>query len=139
MSLSYEGSSLGDERNLVSCDITARRAIDDAIREGELRFASRLKDGIDVMADGFGICDAEDRVVLFNEAFIDDGTRKVIGPDPTGHKFEEIVRAFAAHDMPVTDPGFDREAWIAARMERHRNPPSQAIEVQWGGGRWMRR
>jgi two-component system cell cycle sensor histidine kinase PleC len=122
----------------VSRDVTAQRAIDDAIREGEQRFASRLKDGIDVMPDGFGLFDAEDRVVLFNEAFIDEGSRKVIGPDPTGHKFEEIVRAFAEHDMPVTDPGFDREAWIAARMERHRNPPSQAIEVQWGGGRWMR-
>ncbi|HVT49922.1 MAG TPA: ATP-binding protein [Dongiaceae bacterium] len=90
------------------------------------------------MADGFGLFDAEDRVVLFNEAFIDEGSRKVIGSDPTGHTFEEIVRAFAEHDMPVTDPGFDRDAWIAARMECHRNPPSQAIEVQWSGGRWMR-
>ena len=122
----------------VSGDVTAQRAIDDAIREGEQRFASRLKDGIDVMADGFGLFDAEDRVVLFNEAFMDEGSLKVIGPDPTGHKFEEIVRAFVEHDMPITDPEFDREAWIAARMERHRNPPSQAIEVQWGGGRWMR-
>ncbi len=122
----------------MSRDVTAQRAIDAAIREGEQRFASRLKDGIDVMADGFGLFDADDRVVLFNEAFIDNGTRKVIGPDPTGHTFEEIVRAFAEHDMPVTDPRFDREGWIAARMERHRNPPSQAIEVQWGGGRWMR-
>jgi signal transduction histidine kinase len=98
----------------------------------------RLKDAIDVIADGFGLFDADDRVVLFNEAFLDAGTRKVIGDDPTGHTFEEIVRAFAYHEMPVPEPGFDREAWIAARMERHRNPPPDPIEVPWSGGRWMR-
>jgi PAS domain S-box-containing protein len=98
----------------------------------------RLKAAISVMEDGFGLFDADDRIVLFNEPFMDAGSRKVLGDDPTGRKFEEIVRAFAYHDMPVTDPNFDREAWIAQRMELHRNPPAHPIEVQWGGGRWMR-
>jgi PAS domain S-box-containing protein len=97
----------------------------------------RLRDAINVMEDGFGLFDAEDRVILYNERFIDEGTRKVIG-DPTGHTFEEILRAFAYHDMPLTDPDFDREAWIAQRLERHRNPPEEPIEVTWGGGRVMR-
>src|SRR5882724_3676145 len=104
----------------------------------EQRSQQRLKDAIDVMVDGFGLFDAEDGIVLFNEAFIDEGTRKVIGDDPTGHTFEEVVRAFAYHEMPVPDPAFDHEAWIAARMERHHNPPADPIEVPWGGGRWMR-
>lgn len=102
-----------------------------------VKLEQQLKSAINAMTDGFGIFDADDRVILFNDAFIDGGTRKVIG-DPTGCKFEEILRAFAYHDMPVTDPDFDRDAWIAARLERHRNPPEDPIEVQWGDGRWMR-
>jgi PAS domain S-box-containing protein len=97
----------------------------------------RLRGAINVMVDGFGLFDADDRVILYNDAFIDDGTRKVIG-DPTGCTFEEILRAFAYHDMPVPAPDFDREAWIAARLERHRNPPADPIEVVWGDGRIMR-
>ncbi|MEZ5830519.1 MAG: PAS-domain containing protein [Dongiaceae bacterium] len=98
----------------------------------------RLRAAISVMEDGFGLFDADDRIVLYNDAFMDEGSRKVFGNEVTGRKFEEIVRAFAYHDMPVTDPDFDREAWIANRMELHRNPPAWTIEVQWSGGRWMR-
>jgi PAS domain S-box-containing protein len=102
-----------------------------------MQLENRLRGAIDAMADGFGLFDADDRVVLYNDRFIDDGTRKIIG-DPTGCTFEEILRTFAYHDMPVTDPAFDREAWIAARLERHRNPPEEPIEVTWGDGRVMR-
>jgi signal transduction histidine kinase len=98
----------------------------------------QLRAAISVMEDGFGLFDADDRIVLYNDAFMDEGSRKVLGNDVTGLKFEEIVRAFAYHDMPVDDPDFDRDAWIARRMEMHRNPPDSPIEVQWGGGRWMR-
>ena len=98
----------------------------------------RLRAAVNAMEDGFGLFDADDRIVLHNAAFMDEGSRKEFGDDVTGRKFEEIVRAFAYRDMPVEDPGFDREAWIAARMERHRNPPPAPIEVKWGGDRWMR-
>ncbi|HKP23995.1 MAG TPA: PAS-domain containing protein [Dongiaceae bacterium] len=98
----------------------------------------QLRAAISVMEDGFGLFDADDRIVLYNEAFMDEGSRKILGNDVTGRRFEEIVRAFAYHDMPVDNPSFDREAWIAQRMERHRNPPEMPIDVQWSGGRWMR-
>jgi signal transduction histidine kinase/CHASE1-domain containing sensor protein len=98
----------------------------------------RLHAAISVMEDGFGLFDADDRIVLYNEPFIDEGSRKVLGNQLTGRKFEEVVRAFVYYDMPVTDPNFDHEAWIARRMELHRNPPNSPLEVQWSGGRWMR-
>ena len=98
----------------------------------------QLRAAINVMEDGFGLFDADDRIVLYNDAFMDEGSRKILGNDVTGRKFEEVVRAFAYHDMPVDDPNFDREAWIAQRMERHRNPPEAPIEVPWSGGRVMR-
>nr|WP_298690672.1 PAS-domain containing protein [uncultured Dongia sp.] len=103
-----------------------------------VRLQQQFQDAISVMADGFGLFDADDRLILFNEGFIDEGTRKAIG-DPTGCTFEEVVRAFVEHDMPdAKSSTFDRESWIAQRMERHRNPPKEPIEVKWGGERWMR-
>ncbi len=98
----------------------------------------QLRGAVSAMEDGFGLFDADDRIILHNAAFMDEGSRRTFGDDVTGRKFEEIVRAFAYNDMPVHETGFDREAWIAQRMERHRNPPPHPIEVEWGGGRWMR-
>ncbi|MBA4096525.1 MAG: hypothetical protein C0484_07135 [Rhodospirillum sp.] len=99
----------------------------------------RLHAAINVMEDGFALFDPEDRIVLFNDGFLDEGTRKVIGNNVTGRKFEEVVRAFAyCGGIGRTEPNFDAEAWIARRMELHRNPPASPLEVQWSGGRWMR-
>jgi len=99
----------------------------------------RLHAAITVMDDGFGLFDADDRIVLFNDGFLDPGTRKVIGNNVTGRKFEEIVRAFVyCGGIGPTEPNFDAEAWIARRMELHRNPPASPLEVQWSGGKWIR-
>jgi signal transduction histidine kinase/CHASE1-domain containing sensor protein/integral membrane sensor domain MASE1 len=99
----------------------------------------RLHAAINVMEDGFALFDAEDRIVLYNDGFLDEGTRKVIGNNVAGRKFEEIVRAFAyCGGIGKTDANFDTETWIARRMELHRNPPASPLEVQWSGGRWMR-
>jgi PAS domain S-box-containing protein len=100
----------------------------------------QLRAAINVMEDGFGLFDADDRIVLHNDAFIDEGTRSVLGANVVGHTFEEILRAFAYHGGSSGTMGsaVDREAWIAQRMERHRNPPESPIEVEWSGGRRMR-
>jgi signal transduction histidine kinase len=116
-----------------------RRAALAAARAGILSPGDlRLRGAVSAMQDGFGLFDADDRIILHNAAFMDEGSRGAFGDEVVGRKFEEIVRAFAYHDMPVADANFDREAWIAQRMERHRNPPSEPIEVEWSGGRWMR-
>jgi signal transduction histidine kinase/CHASE1-domain containing sensor protein/integral membrane sensor domain MASE1 len=99
----------------------------------------RLQAAISVMRDGFAIFDADDRVVICNDGFLDEGTRKVLGSDVIGRRFEEIVRAFTYHGgMHAREQGFDPEEWIAHRMELHRNPPESPLEVQWNGGHWMR-
>jgi signal transduction histidine kinase/CheY-like chemotaxis protein/CHASE1-domain containing sensor protein/integral membrane sensor domain MASE1 len=98
----------------------------------------RFRAAVNVMEDGFGLFDAEDRIILHNDAFLDEGTRQELGNDVTGRYFVEILRAFAYHDMPVADPGFDREKWIEARLEQHRNPAPGPFEVKWSGERWMR-
>jgi signal transduction histidine kinase len=105
----------------------------------DVRLAERrLHDAINTMEDGFGLFDADDRIILHNTAFMDEGSRLAFGNDVTGRTFEEIVRAFADHVLSVADPSLDREAWITERMERHRNPPPTPLEVKWGPRRWMR-
>ena len=100
---------------------------------------ARLHAAISVMEDGFALFDPEDRVVLYNERFLDEATWKALGGNVTGRKFEEIARAFAQHGgMAEREPGFDVETWVARRMELHRNPPHAPLELQWSGGRWMR-
>jgi signal transduction histidine kinase/CHASE1-domain containing sensor protein len=99
----------------------------------------RLHAAIGGMEDGFAVFDSEDRILLYNDGFLDEGTRRVFGSKVTGRTFEEIVRAFTYNGgIGPTGPEFDAEAWIARRMEQHRNPPASPLEVQWSGGKWMR-
>ncbi|HEX9449186.1 MAG TPA: PAS-domain containing protein, partial [Dongiaceae bacterium] len=98
---------------------------------------ARLRAAIDVMDSGFALFDADDRLVLCNDSFIDPGTRERLGV-PIGHSFEEIFSAFAAADFSAVDAKKDPQAWLAWRLEMHRNPPKLPLEVQWTDGRWMR-
>jgi len=102
-----------------------------------LKAEAQLRAAIDVMESGFALFDANDRLVLCNEGFIDAGTRARFG-NPVGHSFEEIFSAFADGELTAVDAVKDRAAWKAWRMEQHRHPPDEPLEVQWTDGRWLR-
>jgi PAS domain S-box-containing protein len=104
-----------------------------ALRKAE----ASLRAAIDVMDSGFALFDADDRLVLCNDAFMDPGTRQRLGV-PIGHSFEEIFSAFATADFTAVEAKKDPQAWLAWRLERHRNPPVEPVEIQWTDGRWMR-
>jgi signal transduction histidine kinase len=95
---------------------------------------SLLMHALDVMADGFALYDANDRIVLYNKKYIDYSplAADVIMP---GAAKEEILRtstmrgAFVLKDMSP-------EEYIQWRLERHRNP-KEPIEVQLTDGRWI--
>jgi PAS domain S-box-containing protein len=114
-------------------DITAQRLAAQALRKSELR----LKDAISAMDSGFALFDAEDRLVLCNEAFIDEGARQVFG-NPVGRTFEEIIRAFVYGGLTAVAAHVDPEAWIRWRLALHRNPPEAPTEVQFTDGSWKR-
>jgi len=59
-------------------------------------------------------------------------------PDPRGHTFEEIIRAFAYNDVTAVAALLDREAWIRRRVEMHRNPADEPFEQQMTDGKWYR-
>jgi PAS domain S-box-containing protein len=97
---------------------------------------TRLRNAIDSMESGFAYFDADDRLILCNDGFVDPGTREKFG-DPVGRTYAEIMREFAFGDFTAVAALPDREAWLQWRLDRHRNPPSKPLEIQWTDGRWF--
>ncbi len=114
-------------------DISKELALQESLKRSE----RRLRDAIDVMESGFALFDADDRLIICNSGFIDEGTRRTFG-NPTGRSFEEIFSAFAKAELTAVDALIDSDAWLRWRMEMHRKPPREPIEIQWTDGRWMR-
>jgi signal transduction histidine kinase len=114
-------------------DITDQRRAAQDLRKSEVR----LKEAISVLESGFALFDAEDRLVLCNEAFIDEGARRAFDV-LTGRTFAEIVRAFAYGDPTAVGARADPEAWLQWRLAIHRDPPDQPTDIQFTNGRWLR-
>jgi signal transduction histidine kinase len=95
---------------------------------------SRLMHALDVMADGFALYDANDRIVLYNRKYVDYSplVADVIMP---GAAKEEILRKSTARGAFVLN-GMSHEDYIQWRLERHRNP-KEPVEVQLTDGRWL--
>lgn len=95
---------------------------------------SRLMHALDVMADGFALYDANDRLVLYNKKYVDYSplVSDIIMP---GTPKEEILRASVQRGALVLN-GMDPEDYIAWRLHCHRNP-GEPLEVQLADGRWL--
>jgi PAS domain-containing protein len=95
---------------------------------------SRLMHALDVMADGFALYDANDRIVLYNRKYVDYSplVADVIMP---GVAKEEILRKSTMRGAFVIN-GMSQEEYIQWRLDRHRNP-HEPIEVQLADGRWL--
>ena len=114
-------------------DVTVQRETEEDLRRSE----TRLKEAIDAMESGFALFDADDRLIICNDGFIDPATRAAFGV-PIGRSFEEIFRVFAAGHLTAVEAMGDREGWVKRRLAQHRNPPKEPLEIQWTDGRWMR-
>ena len=95
---------------------------------------SRLMHALDVMADGFALYDASDRMVLYNRKYLDYSpfAADVIMP---GAEKEEILRKSTARGAFVLN-GMSQEQYIKWRLEKHRNP-NEPYQVQLTDGRWL--
>jgi signal transduction histidine kinase len=95
---------------------------------------SRLMHALDVMADGFALYDANDRIVLYNRKYVDYSplVADIIMP---GVAKEEILRKSTTRGAFVLN-GMSEEDYIQWRLERHRNP-KEPVEVQLTDGRWL--
>ncbi len=116
--------------------IAARMTADLAASNERFRLTeARLKAAIEVMDSAFALFDADDRLIMHNRAFIDAQTQAAFG-DPMGHKFEEFVRFNIGSHSTVIETGPDTEAWVADRMEQHRNPSDTPFEMHMSSGQW---
>jgi serine phosphatase RsbU (regulator of sigma subunit)/PAS domain-containing protein len=98
------------------------------------RVEQTLAEAIEAITEGFSLYDAEDRLVVCNSHY-----REMFsyGPDTVtpGMSFERIVSS--AVGRVVIDGAGDDRAWLAQRLERHRNPAGPHVQHR-SDGRWIR-
>ena len=114
-------------------DVTLERQLEERLRRNEQRFL----EAVNAMENGFALFDAEDRLVAYNDGFMNEDQKSRFG-DPIGHTFTEITRTFVRDSLSAVDAQLDPEAWQRWRLEVHRNPPAEPVEIHWTDGRWMR-
>jgi adenylate cyclase len=96
---------------------------------------AQLAEAIEAVSEGFALYDADDRLVVCNSRFKEmyEGTGLEIKP---GIPYETIVRKAAETGIVPLSPE-KRDAFIAERLERHRNPKG-AFEQQRSHGMWLK-
>ncbi len=124
---------------IVAHDVTRRIVGRKRVKEAETRrneAHQRLCDAIDTISEGFALFDAEGRLQLCNQKYVDGIggiRRREVRP---GMTFEEIV------DQALKNGLWDRSDEpldvIRARiLARHQNLPSEC-DIRYPSGRWMR-
>ena len=116
-----EGNRLEQER---------QRAEDEARRA-----QTQLSEAIEASSEGFALYDADDRLVICNNRFREMYANIDLEIKP-GTQYEAILRS-AARAGIVPAALENGQAWLAERLERHRNPQG-AFEQQRKGGVWLK-
>jgi signal transduction histidine kinase/PAS domain-containing protein len=111
--------------------------INELVRDLEARAGTaeaRLRQAIEGISEGFVLYDADDRLVLCNDKFLEmqPQTADLLTP---GVRFVDIVRA-EAEQCVYPEAAGQVEEWVRERLERHLNP-QDAFEQQLGDGRWL--
>ncbi|MBB3900411.1 ATP-binding protein [Roseococcus suduntuyensis] len=127
----------------VETDITARRHAEE---EAQAEIARRgavetlLREIINTLPSGLYVCDPQERIFLWNEAYLALFPR--LAPAlRAGTTLEGLIRAGVASDSYVHASGPltpENEHWIADLLQRIRSagPDSPSREVPLTGGRW---
>lgn len=126
------------EGNIAEIQAIGRDVTDRYQMERELQASEqRLRLAIDSIPDAFALYDNEDRVILCNKRYIE----LAISPtttDPIGKTFEELARSIAYAPNASIEAKDDPEGWLERRLQRHRDPPAEPVEVAIQNGRWLR-
>ena len=99
------------------------------------RAERRLIDAIEAIPEGFALFDAEDRLVICNNAYLETyaTTADQIRP---GVRFEDLLRFGLMRGQYSAAEGREEE-WLQARLAQHRDP-SGRLEQIIDSGRWLR-
>lgn len=127
-----------DEIGRMSEALTVFRNTAAEVEEAKLQVVEarqRLLDAIESISDGFALYDDKDHLVLCNSRYrsaLHPGEEDELSP---GMTFEMVVRHAAERGL-VRDAKGRVDAWVAERMEKHRNPTG-ALMQQRADGRWV--
>jgi len=112
-------------------DITARKQVEEALRESE----ELLSAAINNISDGFILVDADNRIVLFNNRFkaLYPNSRDLI---QEGASFNDFVRG-GAERGEYADAMGRVEDWLTERKARG-HESSESFDQQLIGNRWVR-
>jgi diguanylate cyclase (GGDEF)-like protein len=97
--------------------------------------SARLQGVFDAMPTGLALWSADDRLELTNADFV-RLYAPVAGLLVPGVRFEDLLRSVVQQGL-VPEAAGREEAWIARRLELHRNPGEPMLR-QLPGGRWRR-
>lgn len=113
---------------------TAIEVKEASLREiGEAR--QRLREALESISEGFSLYDANDNLVLCNATYREllyPGMEDFVVP---GTPFAKIIRRAAEAGL-IDDAQGRIDAWIAERLDRHRNPVGPQIQRR-DGERWI--
>jgi PAS domain S-box-containing protein len=109
-----------------------------ARRQAELaaqQSSTLLQEAVNGLPEGFTIYDADDRLVVCNEAYLSfyGTSRDLIVP---GARFEDIVRAGALRGQYKQAEGRIEE-WVQERVRKHREADGSHLEQLLDDGRWL--
>ena len=96
---------------------------------------TRMMHALDAMVDGFSLFDPDDRLVVYNEQFIEMNP-SIVDLITPGAQYEALLRAgverggFKLH-------GMDEKTFIQLELQRHFNP-GEPYECELADGRWIR-
>lgn len=119
-------------------DLSERRGMEESLsrsaraaRDARLRLMS----AVDSLPDAFVYFDADDRLLMCNERYIQlyPETAALIRP---GVRFAEIVSANLDRGVYRIEPGTE-QAWLEASIAAHQ-ADGQPLEVPLSNGRWLR-
>ena len=131
-----ERKLLADDRVLETVNSEALEDVADSqMRVVADTARSQMAHAMESMADGFVLFDADDRLVAFNEQYIDlsPGITDLIRP---GVSCETLFRTEAERDSYELK-GINPHRFVEWRMKQH-NDPGQAYDLQLRDGRWVR-
>ena len=127
--LAEQRHALASTNHKLKVDVALRREAEQRLRTAQ----ETLRDAVESISEAFVIYDANDRLVMCNEAFLNLYRDSL--PLVEGTRFEDLLRRGLELGRYPEAAGREDE-WFAERVAAHRNPTGP-VETLLQGGRWI--